>query len=173
MTNGMANGMTDSLGQGKRKGRLLTALCAFVVLALALRLAWSVADACFALRLFRWDRRQAAFWADDQPRRPLIARLRRYFRAGPWGASDPAQVARKVGQALRETPPPADVRYAVAAIDGRLVVAEMPPRVLHHHCTLHRDGWLYVDTDEDLLAAIWEKALRESTVVPATGGPSP
>jgi hypothetical protein len=151
----------------KMTGRLLTAACIVIAVVLALKLAWNIADTSLGLRGIMWERRQAAWWADKQARLRLMQQLYKDVLASRTGATDPAEVAEDIEQVLCGRGVPVDVGYAVALIDGKICVAEMPPLAMAHHLVMCGDGRVMSNGDESLIAAVWKKALDDSTVAHA------
>lgn len=150
---------------GKAGNRMLTAACVAIAVLLALNLAWKVADACLGLKDMMWRWRQNAWWADEEARGRLMGELYKDVLANREGLPDPFAVANDIEQVLEGKGVSATVRYAVAVIDGRICVAEMPPLALAHHCVMYDDGAVMFNADENLVAAIWVKALRDRTIV--------
>ena len=144
---------------------VLTMAAGVAALLLAAHLLWCVLSAVFPMSGWRRVMQQRAWWDNQDVRRALMEDIRSHAASREGHPPYPSLIVGDVGGVLRRSSLPVTVRYAVAVIDGRVWIAEMPPRSLNHRCVMYEDGGVSRGGDEALVAAIWHQALRSSMTV--------
>lgn len=145
--------------------------CIAIGVLVLLNVAWEVAVSLFPIGWIGADRRLGIPYEEAAARGRLMFDWCKDTVAGRPAAATASQVAKELSAVLSGKKLNIPMRYAVAAIDGKLYVAEMPPEVLLHHYVMYSDGRVVVQDDENLLAAIWERALQQNAIVEAVPGP--